>query len=169
MIRTLELADESQTLAAAARVARALDDERGPLFLSLRGTLGAGKTTFVRGLLRALGVTGSVRSPSFTLVEEYAANGWETLHLDLYRLAAGDDLATLGIRERYEGRLLLLVEWPERAAVGALPPADLALELFIDERAHRVDARAGTDAGERLLGALLQKPSDDSALSPRNA
>ena len=157
----LTLTDEDATEAAAARVAAALTSESGPLCVTFSGALGSGKTTFVRGLLRALGVRGTVRSPSFTLVEEYVVAGWEVLHLDLYRLGEGDDLAALGIRERLVDRTLVLVEWPERAARGSLPEPDLAITLAAESQSHRLAAAAGSSAGARLLAAARQKPSDD--------
>jgi tRNA threonylcarbamoyladenosine biosynthesis protein TsaE len=160
------LADEAATLRAGARAARALQAEHGPVLITLAGALGSGKTTFVRGLLRALGVAGAIRSPSYTLVEEHAAGGWEVLHLDLYRLAEGDSLQEFGLRDRQVPGVLLLVEWPERAAAGALPPVDLALTLEIRTQDHRLAASARSSAGASLLRALLLDESDDSPLSP---
>ena len=153
---TLALADEAATLEAGARLARQLartpPAERAPLVVTLSGPLGAGKTTFVRGLLRAMGVTGAIRSPSYTLVEEYVAEGWELLHLDLYRLSGADDLGELGLRERHRGATVFLVEWPERAP-DALP-ADLAMSLGFGERDHRLEAVGRTSHGQRLLAAF---------------
>lgn len=163
------LVDEGATEAAAARMAVVLRNEAGPVCVTLSGALGSGKTTFARGLLRALGVRGTVRSPSFTLVEEYVVADWEALHLDLYRLGEGADLTSLGVRERFVAGTLLLVEWPERAARGALPQSDVAIELSARETSHRLAAVAGTPAGTRLIAALLQNLPDDSRLSPENA
>lgn len=97
----------------------------------LEGGLGAGKTTFVRAFLRALGVQGTVRSPTYTLIEPYdlsaAFAGRRVLHLDLYRLAAPEELDDLGLRDEFE-QALILIEWPERGA-GELPLPDLTLSL----------------------------------------
>lgn len=123
---TLTLTDEHATAAAGAALATAVKGRAGVIALS--GELGAGKTTFVRGLLRALGHGGAVRSPTYTLVEPYEIDGQRVLHLDLYRLAGAADLAALGLRDEIDGATLLLVEWPERAA-GALPAPDLALRF----------------------------------------
>ncbi|MEX0900272.1 MAG: tRNA (adenosine(37)-N6)-threonylcarbamoyltransferase complex ATPase subunit type 1 TsaE [Gammaproteobacteria bacterium] len=123
---TLALVDEGATVAAGAALAPAVKGRAGVIALS--GELGAGKTTFVRGLLRALGHTGAVRSPTYTLVEPYDLAGQRILHLDLYRLAGNTDLVALGLRDELDGATLLLVEWPERAQ-SALPTPDLALTL----------------------------------------
>lgn len=121
---TMRLPDEAATAAAGAALAPAVKGRAGVIALS--GELGAGKTTFVRGLLRALGHRGAVRSPTYTLVEPYDVDGHRVLHLDLYRLAGAADLTALGLREELDGKTLLLVEWPERAE-GALPAPDLSL------------------------------------------
>jgi tRNA threonylcarbamoyladenosine biosynthesis protein TsaE len=157
-ILRLALADEAATLAAGARLARALsgipETSRVPLVVFLSGPLGAGKTTFVRGALRELGIAGAIRSPSYTLVEEYSAAGWDVLHLDLYRLGGADDLAELGLRDRHRGAALFLVEWPERAP-GALP-ADLVLELGIGKDVHPLRGEGRTSQGQRLLASLAE-------------
>jgi tRNA threonylcarbamoyladenosine biosynthesis protein TsaE len=123
---TLTLADPRATESAGAALSRALSGQAGVVALS--GALGAGKTTFVRGLLHALGHAGTVRSPTYTLVEPYAFGDWRVLHLDLYRLAGARDLEALGLRDELDGRTLLVVEWPERAGA-ALPAPDLAITL----------------------------------------
>lgn len=147
--------DETATGELAARLARALASEEGPLVIALRGPLGSGKTSFVRALLRALGVAGAVRSPTYTLVEEHDAGSWRALHLDLYRLSPGESLAELGLRDAHVPGTLMLVEWPERAAARALPPVDLELQLFIEgEHARRLEASAPSAAGVRLRSAL---------------
>ena len=153
---SLALADEAGTLAAGAHLAKALaripEGERIPLVVTLAGPLGSGKTTFVRGALRALGITGAIRSPSYTLVEEYAAQGWELLHLDLYRLSGTDELGELGLRERYRDATVFFVEWPERAPGGFA--ADLVLELAFAQAGHRLLAVGKTFQGQRLLAAF---------------
>lgn len=101
---------------------------RGLRHIHLRGPLGAGKTTFVRGLLRGLGHAGTVRSPTYTLVEPYALSGMTLLHLDLYRLSDPDELNYLGLHDYGDDTVLWLVEWPERGT-GWLPDPDLSLRL----------------------------------------
>ena len=94
----------------------------------LYGELGAGKTTLVRGLVRALGHIGPVRSPTYTLLEPYTVAGRQIVHLDLYRLADPEELEFLGLRDFLDGRSIFLVEWPERGQ-GFLLAADLIIEL----------------------------------------
>jgi tRNA threonylcarbamoyladenosine biosynthesis protein TsaE len=95
----------------------------------LYGDLGAGKSTLARAWLRALGVQGPIRSPTYTLVERYPVPGGEALHLDLYRIGGAGELEFLGLDEA--GGALWLVEWPERGQ-GGLPAADLRVELAMD-------------------------------------
>ena len=95
----------------------------------LVGDLGAGKSTLARALLRALGVQGTIRSPTYTLVERYPVDGGEALHLDLYRIGDPGELDFLGLDA--SEACLWLVEWPDRGA-GSLPPVDLRIELSID-------------------------------------
>lgn len=118
--------------------------------LYLQGELGAGKTTFVRGLLRGLGYQGLVKSPTYALVEPYEAGGRRLYHFDLYRLAAPEELEALGGRDYFDGRGLCLVEWPERGA-GVLPPPDLLLRLSLAGSRRELDCGARTPAGERCL------------------
>jgi len=95
----------------------------------LQGDLGAGKSTLARAWLRALGVEGPIRSPTYTLVERYPVPGGEALHLDLYRIGGAGELEFLGLDD--VGAVLWLVEWPERGQ-GSLPGADLLVELSVD-------------------------------------
>jgi len=99
-----------------------------PLLVSLSGPLGSGKTTLVRAWLRALGVTGPVRSPTYTLVEHYPLARFNVHHLDLYRLGDPLELEDLGFRDWLTPDTVLLVEWPEHGA-GVLPPADWSIAL----------------------------------------
>ena len=123
------LPDAAATERLGAELARAVPwSAPQAVTVYLQGDLGAGKTTLVRGLLRELGVTGTVRSPSYTLLETYECSGHRVLHLDLYRLAGSADVAGLGLRDELDPGVLLLIEWPERAD-GSLPPADLLVGL----------------------------------------
>ena len=134
-------------------------DEQAPRIIFLSGELGAGKTTLAAALLQGLGVEETVRSPSYALIETYAARGGEAVHIDLYRLHGAEELQQLGLRDYLNGRTLLLVEWPERAA-GALPRADLRLQLEPSAegegsgRIGCVEARSG--AGEAWLMQTLE-------------
>jgi tRNA threonylcarbamoyladenosine biosynthesis protein TsaE len=129
-------AEETEALAA-----RLLGTPPGPVtpcrVVELSGELGAGKSTFARGVLRALGARGPIKSPSYTLIEVYELPGVEVVHLDLYRLNDPNELEHLGLADYHEPGFLWLVEWPERAA-GRLPRADLRFEFSIGERGHRI-------------------------------
>lgn len=120
--------------------------------LALSGPLGAGKSSLARAMLRALGVAGAVRSPTYTLLERYAVPGGEALHLDLYRLAEVGELEFLGLDDASDA-VLWLIEWPERG-VGALPAFDLRVELAIAGDGRSADLSALSAAGERWLKRL---------------
>jgi len=96
--------------------------------IHLRGDLGAGKTTFARALLRALGVGERVKSPTYSLIESYEAGDLAVHHLDLYRIADPGELEWLGLPDLTRGAHLIVIEWPERAGA-ALPAADLVINL----------------------------------------
>lgn len=150
----LSLPDETATAQLGAALARALPDIRRRNWLvGLSGELGSGKTTLARALLRALGVQGAVRSPTFTLVEPYeTSQGW-VHHLDLFRLEpAPASLEGIGFRELRALPGLVLVEWPERAGA-ALGAADLALRLALDGTGRRVSLHPGGEGGRDWLTA----------------
>jgi tRNA threonylcarbamoyladenosine biosynthesis protein TsaE len=104
----------------------------------LSGELGAGKSTFARGALRALGAQGPIKSPSYTLVETYELPTVSVVHLDLYRLTDPDELEHLGLADYHRPGFLWLVEWPERGA-GRLPAPDLRFQFSITEQGHRIE------------------------------
>ncbi len=150
----LILPDEAATQRAGAALARALPDVRARnLIVGLMGELGSGKTTLARALLRALGVTGTVRSPTFTLVEPYETARGAVHHLDLYRLEPGAAaLEGLGFRDLRGMPGLLLVEWPERAG-GALGPLDLSVTLEHAGQGRRIGLEAQGEVGREWLEA----------------
>jgi tRNA threonylcarbamoyladenosine biosynthesis protein TsaE len=149
-----ELPDAAATERLGAQLARAIPwSVPQALTAYLHGELGAGKTTLARGLLRELGVSGTVRSPSYTLLETYECSGHRVLHLDLYRLAGSADVASLGIRDELAAGVLLLVEWPERAA-GSLPPADLLVSLSAMGEGRRAKIEGPVAAGAAWLARI---------------
>ena len=144
------LPDEAATAALAQRLAGELDHG---LVVYLHGPLGAGKTSFARALLLALGVGERVKSPTYSLVEGYATAQRPAWHLDLYRIADPAELEWLGLDALADPAALVLVEWPERG-VGALPAADLHVHLDYDGAGRRAVLRAGTVRGAGLLARL---------------
>ena len=150
-VTTLPLPDEEATLALGASLA---PHARAGLVIPLQGDLGAGKTTFARGLLRGLGHAGRVKSPTYTLVEVYEVSRLSLYHFDFYRFQDPREWIDAGFRDMFNGQGLCLVEWPEKA-LGLLPPADLAIRLDWEASGRRARIEAGTPAGERLLSAWL--------------
>ncbi|HEX4854186.1 tRNA (adenosine(37)-N6)-threonylcarbamoyltransferase complex ATPase subunit type 1 TsaE [Arenimonas sp.] len=150
MSRDLFLPDAEATEALGA----ALAQTRPPrAVVYLEGDLGAGKSTLARALLRALGVAGAIRSPTYTLVERYPVPGGEAAHLDLYRLAAASELDFLGLDELSAEAGLWLVEWPERGQ-GGLPAPDLRLRLSVEGAGRRIRLAPGSPAGEAWLARV---------------
>jgi len=149
---------DAQTQRIGAALARNLpsDPPARALRVYLQGELGAGKTTLVRGLLRALGVSGSVKSPSYSLLESYGCAPWRVIHLDFYRLSDPEDVLALGLADHDERHTLWLIEWPERGE-SLLPAADLIVRLSGDERAHRLAFEARSEVGESWLTRVSQE------------
>ena len=171
----LWLSDESATLHAGARLARALGEAepvapRGAasldtpagsmnfgLHIHLIGHLGAGKTTLVRGLLREMGVVGAVKSPTYTLVEPYQSARWEVFHFDLYRLGEAEELELIGARDYFRAGALCLFEWPSNGH-GAIPEPSLRLNLSAENGGRRLSVDACDNRGEILKLALEVDP-----------
>ena len=126
------LDDAEATADMGVALARVLAEEPGGVVF-LEGDLGAGKTTLARGLLRAAGVRGPIRSPTYTLVEPYELPHRGLLHMDLYRLQHPEELEQLGLADQPPEHWLWLVEWPQRG-VGFLPAADLRVQLQAHDR-----------------------------------
>ncbi|MBV8649728.1 tRNA (adenosine(37)-N6)-threonylcarbamoyltransferase complex ATPase subunit type 1 TsaE [Paludibacterium sp.] len=141
------LPDEAATLALAGQFARALAPG---LVVYLHGDLGAGKTSFARGLLRGLGYQGKVKSPTYALVESYPLAAFTLHHFDLYRFADPEEWEDAGFRDYFGADAVCLVEWPEKAQ-GLLPPADLILSLDVADTGRRYRFTALTEAGKTCL------------------
>ncbi len=153
----MHLPHASDTEALGARLAAALledTDASAPspvaAGIHLRGRLGAGKTTLVRGLARALGIKGPIKSPTYTLVEPYTHGAIKLYHFDLYRLGHGEELEYLGLRDAFAEAALIVIEWPERAG-GWLPEADLHVHLTVAGNGRDARVSARTARGEALL------------------
>ena len=144
-----DFATQDQTEAHAAATARALD---APCVFALRGPLGAGKTTWVRAFLRALGHDGVVPSPTYTLVEPYEADDLKIWHVDLYRLQDPLELEGLGVRELLDGDAVMLVEWPERwPEIEARSDISLDFRHGDSESARQLKMDAASTRGQGLL------------------
>jgi tRNA threonylcarbamoyladenosine biosynthesis protein TsaE len=147
--RTFTWPDEAACAACAAALARRPALARANI--ELRGPLGAGKTTFVRHLLRALGVAGRIKSPTYAVLEPYELPGLAVSHFDFYRFTDPHEWVDAGFREIYAAPGLKLAEWPENAAA-VLPPADLRLCIEPhDDGSRQVRAEAGSALGLELL------------------
>jgi len=142
--------EDTDDLARALAGAPALRDA----FISLQGDLGAGKTTFVRHLLRALGIAGRIKSPTYAVVEPHEApDGLAIFHFDFYRFNDPSEWEDAGFRDIFAGAGLKLAEWPENAA-GRIPLADLAIKIeAMTDDSRTVTLRANTERGSRLLAA----------------
>lgn len=155
--------DERELVALAGRLA---SSARSGGVIHLSGDLGAGKTTFARALLVALGVGDRIKSPTYSLIESYRAEALEIHHLDLYRIADAGELEWLGLADLWGAATLLLIEWPERGA-NALPRADLSLELRHVGDRRSLSAIAGSAVGEALLSSWkLHEPDRDVSGRP---
>lgn len=144
------LADDAATRSLGAHLAAAL---RPGMAVWLSGDLGAGKTTLVRGLLRALNYHGRVKSPTYTLVELYAFPGFNLYHFDLYRFTDPIEWEEAGFREYFNDHSICLVEWPERAA-RYLPKPDLFIRLEFLGDGRVAELTGKTEAGRRCLERL---------------
>ncbi len=167
-IQQIKLADEEATLEFGARLARAtflnkeldtssIEEGKGTPssggIIYLHGDLGAGKTTLTRGLMRAYGYKGAVKSPTYTLVEPYEFEQCHIYHFDLYRLADPEEVEYLGIDDYFSAANLCLIEWAEQGK-GLLPPADLDIEIAIDGTARLLSCQSLSVKGEKIAKRL---------------
>jgi len=150
---SVELPDEAATLHLGAVLAAGVAPGR---VLTLRGPLGSGKTTLVRGLLRALGYQGRVKSPSYALVELYTFSSLNLYHFDFYRFKDRSEWLNSGFRDYFNAQSACIVEWPERAK-GLLAPPDLELRLAFALPGREATLRARTPAGRAWLDAVRRR------------
>ena len=150
---TLTLDDEAATLACGARFAKIL---LPGLNIYLHGDLGAGKTTFVRGNLHGLGYAGKVKSPTYTLVEQYSIANYNVYHFDLYRFIDEEEWDAAGFRENFNPQSICMIEWPEKAE-HILPEPDIHVQLSLYNSGYpnnigrKVQFSAGSDLGQQCL------------------
>lgn len=161
-LSSIELKGDASTLELGAALARIRGQYGSPLMtVYLNGDLGMGKTTLARGVLRSLGHSGAVKSPTYTLVEHYELTDQDVYHFDIYRLADPEELEYMGIRDFFEpeaGRKVLnLVEWPERGH-GVLPEPDLDIKLSVlgEGRKAQVFVKPGM---KELVASCLEEIS----------
>ncbi|MEJ1959340.1 MAG: tRNA (adenosine(37)-N6)-threonylcarbamoyltransferase complex ATPase subunit type 1 TsaE [Nitrosomonadales bacterium] len=146
----ISLPDEAATASFAGRLASVLN---AGMVIYLRGDLGAGKTTLVRALLHALGYAGRVKSPTYTLLEQYEAGGLHLRHFDLYRFQDETEWEAAGFRDEFDGRNVCLVEWPEKAH-GLIPQANLEIAFEILPTGRNISLRTNTETGRKCIDLL---------------
>ncbi|MDD4881602.1 MAG: tRNA (adenosine(37)-N6)-threonylcarbamoyltransferase complex ATPase subunit type 1 TsaE [Gallionellaceae bacterium] len=151
----LSLPDETATLALGARLAAGV---RPGMAVWLVGDLGAGKTTLTRGLLRALGHGGRVKSPTYTLVEIYPFSSFNLYHFDLYRFIDPEEWEEAGFREYFNPESICLVEWPEKGGA-ILPLPDLEIRLEIDGEGRLARLYGRTEEGRRCVEDISESGS----------
>lgn len=157
---TLEVQGETLMLEFGSRIASAvsatLREKRSveqSLLIALSGDLGAGKTTISRGILIGLGHSGSVKSPTYTLVEPYELPLGKICHFDFYRLIDPEELEYMGFRDYLVEASLCLIEWPERGQ-GFLPDADIEIGIIQTDQGRTLSLKAGTDLGNKVILSL---------------
>ena len=149
---SVQLVDEAATLALGARLAEPGLLAPG-LVIWLEGGLGSGKTTLVRGILKALGHAGTVKSPTYTLIEPYVISKINLYHFDFYRLTNPEEFLDAGLDEYFSGEGVCLVEWPRQANPYLASP-DLVITLAPKDGGRWCEIRATTEAG-RICAARL--------------
>ena len=147
---TLILDNEAATLACGDKFSRIL---ACGLVVYLHGDLGAGKTTFVRGVLHGLGHAGKVKSPTYTLVEPYIVFNYNIYHFDLYRFIDEEEWDAAGFRDCFNAQSICMIEWPERAE-NVLPEPDIHVNLSHYQSARKIQFSAGSPLGNKCIEGL---------------
>ncbi|MGL1958233.1 MAG: tRNA (adenosine(37)-N6)-threonylcarbamoyltransferase complex ATPase subunit type 1 TsaE [Colwellia sp.] len=149
------LTDETATVALGAKLAKAvLSGDKQGLVVYLNGDLGAGKTTLTRGFVRAMGHSGNVKSPTYTLVEPYELCDWRVYHFDLYRLGDAQELEYMGIRDYFSKDCCCFIEWPEKGAE-CLAKADIVINMDYQEEQRIIHLQACSVRGNKVLNSLV--------------
>ena len=147
----IPLKNEIETTEIGAKVASYL---QGGEIIYLKGELGTGKTTLVRGALNKLGFVGNVKSPTYTIVEPYSIDNHVVYHFDLYRLNDPEELESLGIRDYCDGQSICFFEWPEKGK-NLTPNADINLLLSYTKEGRNVELTAITEIGKSILATAF--------------
>lgn len=147
---TVQLPHEKASELFASQLAHYLN---APLIIAFEGEIGAGKTTIIRAMLRSLGVTEAIKSPTFSLVESYNCQGKNIHHFDLYRVHHEDELEYLGFRDYFTKESIFCIEWAERAK-SLLPLIDIRFNLSINGAGREMQIDATSSVGKELLARL---------------
>ncbi len=145
------LADDSASIALGQQLAHLIPNEQ--FSIHLEGQLGAGKTTLSRGFIQALGHKGNVKSPTYTLVEQYHLNHRDVYHFDLYRLSDPEELDYLGLDDYFSNNTLCLIEWPQKGGA-YLPTPDLTITLNYQQQSRQAEIVAHTEKGQTVYKNL---------------
>ncbi|AAU38121.1 tRNA (adenosine(37)-N6)-threonylcarbamoyltransferase complex ATPase subunit type 1 TsaE [Basfia succiniciproducens] len=152
------IADENAMIAFGQQLIQAINklDNNKPVVIYLNGDLGAGKTTLSRGMIQGLGHQGNVKSPTYTLVEEYHLQNKHIYHFDLYRLSDPEELEFMGIRDYFGTDTICLIEWAEKG-IGLLAEPDLIVNIRYADNARDIDLIAQNAQGEQIITLLAAK------------
>jgi tRNA threonylcarbamoyladenosine biosynthesis protein TsaE len=152
MIHVFNLESLNATENLATRIAQVIVPN---FIVSLNGNLGAGKTTLTRAILRAIGITGSIKSPTFTLVEPYQLESYTVYHFDLYRFSDPEEWFEAGFDEYFNDPQISFIEWAEKAE-GLIPPIDWQINIkFLNDERRELIINALTDTGDKCLMKLI--------------
>jgi len=144
----IDLPEEKITAQVAEKLAKVLS---APLVLGFSGEIGAGKTTFIRAMLRSMGTQGAVKSPTYSLVESYSVGNWQLNHFDLYRIQEDAELEYIGFRDYFTPQAICCIEWPERIQNGLVDCIDIQLTLTTNGLGRALDLHAISPNGRYVV------------------